>query len=215
MQFESDAEKNCANLIAQFLEAQCEEGSGFEVSEAVLFVVFSGWCKVEQKPLPPPAAAFRLFEQAGYARKDGKLSGIRIRGVDERGIQNLLGPALYEFVQSFDPEEAKPEPKGDDHAWNRGIVGDSVIAFERTCCNRHPEIATPVRELYGAYEAYCELNQRRPVRMSRFLQTLQGPTLGLRCEQDTVLGTAPRKDFVASLQPGEGDGGLGQESLGI
>ena len=189
-------------VIARFLGDQCEWGEGLEVSEAVLYVVLSGWCKVEREEIPTLVEISAALESAGARRRDGIVRGVCLRGVDEKSLSEILGPALYDAVQSLSLPDAgaRASPAEDSRPqWARGISGDSVLAFVQSCCQRHPSKHSSLRVLYEAYTAFCDLNGRRPVREERFRSTLESSKVGLEIAGRRVKGILPIQELTESL----------------
>lgn len=188
-------------IVARFLKEQCEVSASFEISEAALFVIFSGWCKMQGEEMPASEHLMRELERIGVVRRAGKLTGLKLEGFDESGIRELLGPTLYEYVQALKWDELRMEADVDrpgDLEIEFERTGDSVIAFVNACCE-FGNSCVPIsqRELYEAYVVYCSARARKPVKEDRFLKTLQSPKL---CSKGAnARSIALKREFAENL----------------
>lgn len=150
---------------------------------AVLHVIVNGWYR--RGGMQPPGAdeVSRWLEAGGFVCRGGRVYGIRLRGISEEGIKELIGPMLFDLVQSPEALERNEEQQA-----TPTLQGDSVLAFAASRCHSNTGMFTRLQELYEAYKAFCGARRRRAVRQERFAKSLTCPRLGFRVDGDVVLG---------------------------
>ncbi len=195
-------------VLARFLEDQCEWGKSLKVSEAILYVVLSGWCKIRREELPGLVEVLSALKEGGASRYGGTILGLRLRGVDEKDLSAMLGPTLCEAVESLDLQAAAVDSAVKDSRpeWARGVLGDSVLMFVKKCCLCNAKSISSLREIYEAYVAFCDLNGRKPVREARFRSTLESPKLGVELAGRKVIGLLPDPQFLKFIVDANGPG---------
>jgi len=182
-------------------------GEDFSMPESLLVVVMRGWCHLKGLPMPEADEVVGRLDSLGLVRSDGRVRGIRLQGVTEDEVRDILGPVFDEIAMA----SLDPDAKEDERATPRSGIcfeGDSVLAFVGTCCEKKSDLVVDVRALYDDYECVCSLNGRKPVKLERFQRTLQSPKLGLKVEDGKLVGAAPNRELIDRMireSPDEAD----------